>query len=63
MIAGTPQAAKVTHILFYGGKQASERWRALKYQVDQDKLDDADTVFKVFCQQLREETQSLTGQG
>ena len=25
MIAGTPQEAKVTHILFYGGKEASER--------------------------------------
>ena len=25
MIASTPQEAKVTHILFYGGKEASER--------------------------------------
>ena len=46
MIAGTPQAAKVTHILFYGGEEASERWTALKDQVDQDKLDDTETVFK-----------------
>ena len=49
MIAGTPQAAKVTHILFYGGKEASERWTTLKYQVDQVKLDDAETVFKAFA--------------
>ena len=50
MIAGTPpQGAKVTHILFYSGKEASERWTALKDQVDQARLDDADTVFKAFA--------------
>ena len=49
MIAGTPPEAKVTHILFYSGKEASERWTALKDQVDQAKLDDADTVFKDFA--------------
>ena len=49
MIAGTPQTAKVTHVLFYSGKEASERWTALKDQVDQTKLDDADTVFKAFA--------------
>ena len=48
MIAGTPNGAKVTHILFYGGKEASERWTALKDQVEGDK-DDADTVFKAFA--------------
>ena len=39
----------MTHILFYSGKEASERWTALKDQVDQTKLDDADTVFKAFA--------------
>ena len=49
MIAGTPEAAKVTHILFYGGKEASERLTALKDQVDQNKLKDAETVFTAFA--------------
>ena len=49
VIADTPQTAKVTHILLYGGKETSERWTALKDQVDQTKLDDADTVFKAFA--------------
>ena len=48
MIAGTPREAKVTHILFYGGKEASEWWTALKDQVEGNK-DDADTVFKAFA--------------
>ena len=48
VIAGTPNVAKVTHILFYGGKEASERWTALKDQVEGDK-DDADTMFKAFA--------------
>ena len=48
VIAGTPNEAKVTHILFYGGKEASERWTALKDQVEGNK-DDADTVFKAFA--------------
>ena len=47
VIAG--KEAKVSHILFYSGKEASERWTALKDQVDQAKLDDADTVFKAFA--------------
>ena len=47
-IAGTPHEANVTHILFYGGKEASERWTAL----DGNK-DDADTVFKAFAIALR----------
>ena len=42
------QGARVTHILFYGGKEASERWTALKDQVEGNK-DDADTVFKAFA--------------
>ena len=65
VIAGTPNEAKVTHILFYGGKEASERWTALKDQVEGNKeaserwtalkdqvegnKDDSDTVFKAFA--------------
>ena len=52
MIAGTPHEAKVTHILFYGGKEASERWNALKDQVEGNK-DDADTVFKAFANSFK----------
>ena len=48
IIAGTPCEAKVIHILFYGGKEASERWTTLKDQVEGNK-DDADTVFKTFA--------------
>ena len=48
VFAGTPNEAKVTHILFYGGKEASERWTALKDQVEGDR-DDADTMFKAFA--------------
>ena len=45
----TPQAAKVTHILFYSGKEASERWTSFKDQVAEDKIMDAETVFKAFA--------------
>ena len=38
----------MTHTLFYGGKEASERCTALKDQVDQNKLGDLETVFKAF---------------
>ena len=48
VIAGTPKGAQVTHILFYGGKEASERWTALKDQV-QGNIDETDTVFKAFA--------------
>ena len=48
VIAGTPKGAQVTHILFYGGKEASERLTALKDQV-QGNIDEADTVFKAFA--------------
>ena len=30
MISHTPKEDKVTHILFFGDKEASERWTALK---------------------------------
>ena len=49
VIAMTPEAVKVTHILFYSGKKVSERWTALKDQVDQTKLKDAETVFITFA--------------
>ena len=48
VIAGTPKGAQVTHILFYGGKEASEQWTALKDQVEGN-IDEADTVFKAFA--------------
>ena len=48
IIGGTPNEAKVTHILFYGGKEASEQWTALKDQVEGNK-GDSDTVFKAFA--------------
>ena len=53
IIANTPQAAKVTHILFYGGKEASERWTALKDEVPEYKKMDAETVFKAFAHSLK----------
>ena len=53
IIAGTLHDTKVTHILFYGGKEASEQWTALKDQVDQNKLNDPNTVFKAFANSLR----------
>ena len=39
----------MTHILFYGGKEAFKRWTALKDQVDQKKLGNSETVFKAFA--------------
>ena len=48
VIAGTPNEAQVTYILFYGGKEASEWWTALKDKVKRKK-DDSDTVFKAFA--------------
>ena len=53
IFAGTPHEAKVTHILFYGGKEAPERWTTLKDQVDQTKLDDSETVFKAFANSFK----------
>ena len=47
------RCAKVTHILFYGGKEASERWTALKEQVDETKQKDAETVFKAFANSFK----------
>ena len=53
VIADTPKAAKVTHIMFYSGKGASERWTAFKDQVDQTKLQDAETVFTTFANSFK----------
>ena len=49
VITYTPKEDRVTHILFFGGKEPSETWIALKDQVDEDKQSDADTVFKAFA--------------
>ena len=53
MIASTPQVVKVTNILFYDGKEASERWTALKDQVAEDKRMDVETVFKAFVNSFK----------
>ena len=53
MIASTTEEAKVTHILFYGGKEASERWTALKDQVDETKQMDTDTVFMTLANSFK----------
>ena len=52
VIAGTPREAKVTHILLYSGKEASEQWTALKDQVEGNK-DDADTSLRPLPTALR----------
>ena len=49
MIAHTPKEDRVTHILFFGGKEASERWKALKDQLKEEDQKDPDTVFKLFA--------------
>ena len=36
MITHTPKQDKVIHILFYGGKKASETWTALKDQLSEE---------------------------
>ena len=53
MIASTPEEAKVTHILFYGGIEVSKRWTGLKSQVDETKRKDAETVFKAFANSFK----------
>ena len=52
IIDGTPCEVKVTHFLFYGGKEASERWTTLKDQVEGNK-DNEDTVFKAFANSFK----------
>ena len=48
MITHTPEDDRVTHILFFGGKKASERWEALKEQLKEDEQKEPDKVFKLF---------------
>ena len=53
MIAHTPKEDRVTHILFFGGKETSERWTALKDHMEEDKQTDADEVFKAFVSSFK----------
>ena len=39
----------MTHILFFGGKEASQRWTTLKDQLSEENQKDADEVFKAFA--------------
>ena len=48
MIAHTPKVDRVMHILFFGGKEASERWTALKDQLSKEDQKNADKVFTEF---------------
>ena len=47
-IAHTPKEDRVTHILFFGGQEASERWETLKDELKGDEEKNADKVFQVF---------------
>ena len=49
MITHTPEEDKVTHILFFGGKEASERWETLKEQLKENEQKSPDKVFKLFA--------------
>ena len=49
MIAHTPEDDRVTHILFFGGKEASERWETMKDQLKEDEQKSPDKVFKLFA--------------
>ena len=49
VIAGTPREARVTHILFYGGKEASEAMDSLEGPGEGGKKMKQDTVFKAFA--------------
>ena len=48
MIVYTPKADRVTHILFFGGKEASERWTDLKDLLSEEDQKDPDQVFSAF---------------
>ena len=43
------KTCKVTHILFFGGNEASKRWIALKDQLSEENQKDTDEVFKAFA--------------
>ena len=49
MIAHTPKPDKVTHILFFDSKEASERWTTLKDQLSEKDQKDPDKVFTAFA--------------
>ena len=53
MIAHTSKADRVTHILFFGGKEASERWTALKDQLPEEAQKNADKVFTAFASSFK----------
>ena len=59
IIAHTPNQDKVTHILFFGSKEASDRWTVLKDQLSEDNQKDADKVLKAFANSF--ETGPVTG--
>ena len=48
-IAHTPKEDRVTHILFFGGQEASERWETLKDQLEGDDEKNANKVFQAFA--------------
>ena len=52
-IAHTPKEDQVTHILFFGGQEASERWETLKDQLDEDDQVLADPVFECFANSFK----------
>ena len=49
VIAHTPEEDWVTHILFFGGKEASEGREALKNQLKEEEQTDPAKVFKLFA--------------
>ena len=44
-----PKADRLTHILFFGDKNASERWTTLKDQLSEEDKKNADKVFTAFA--------------
>ena len=48
-IAHTPKEDRVTHILFFGGQEATERWKTLKEQLDEEDQKDSAKVFQAFA--------------
>ena len=49
IIPHTAKQDNVTHIVCFVGKEASERWIALKDQLSEENQKDADEVFKAFA--------------
>ena len=48
-IAHTPKEDRVTHILFFGGQEATERWETLKEQLDEEDQKNSNKVFQAFA--------------